>query len=186
TGGPPWLDTPDARAVIAVRLRTFLSGDSGVSAALCRELADLLESGVAPAVPRTGVGSAGEIIPLADAFGPLGGIGHVLGRNGRTMAACEALRERGHEEYRLGPREGHALLAGVPGTTALCLMRLADAGALEGAMESAAALSIAAAGASRDPYAPACARGDDILAGVLARVRAAAGEGPRARGLQAP
>ena len=185
-GGPPWLDAADARAVIAVRLRTFLSGDSGVSAALCRELAGLLESGVVPAVPRTGVGSAGEIIPLAHAFGPLVGIGHVLGRNGRTMAACEALRDRGHEEYRLGPREGHALLAGVPGTTALCLMRLADAGALEGAMESAAALSIAAAGASRDPYTAACARGDDVLADVLGRLRAAVGALPEPRSLQAP
>ena len=186
TGGPPWLDTPDARAVIAVRLRTFLSGDSGVSAALCRELAGLLESGVVPAVPRTGVGSAGEIIPLAHAFGPLVGIGHVLGRSGRTVAACEALRDRGREEYRLGPREGHALLAGVPGTTALCLMRLAEAGALEGAMESAAALSIAAAGAPRDPYAAACARGDDILADVLGRLRAAVGALPEPRSLQAP
>ena len=186
TGGPPWLDAPDARAVIAVRLRTFLSGDSGVSAALCRELAGLLESGVVPAVPRTGVGSAGEIIPLAHAFGPLVGIGHVLGRSGRTVPALEALRDRGHEEYRLGPREGHALLAGVPGATALCLMRLAEAGALEGAMESAAALSIAAAGASRDPYAAACARGDGILADVLGRLRAAVGALPEPRSLQAP
>jgi histidine ammonia-lyase len=185
-GGPPWLDAPDARAVIAVRLRTFLSGDSGVSAALCRELADLLKSGVVPAVPRTGVGSAGEIIPLAHAFGPLVGIGHVLGRSGRTVAASEALRDRGHEEYRLGPREGHALLAGVPGTTALCLMRLAEAGTLEGTMESAAALSIAAAGAPRDPYVAACARGDDILADVLGRIRAAVGALPEPRSLQAP
>jgi histidine ammonia-lyase len=185
-GGPPWLDAADARAVIAVRLRTFLSGDSGVSAALCRELAGLLESGVVPAVPRTGVGSAGEIIPLAHAFGPLVGIGHVLGRSGRTVPALEALRDRGHEEYRLGPREGHALLAGVPGATALCLMRLAEAGALEGAMESAAALSIAAAGASRDPYAAACARGDGILADVLGRLRAAVGALPEPRSLQAP
>jgi histidine ammonia-lyase len=186
TGGPPWLDAADARAVIAVRLRTFRSGDSGVSAALCQELAGLLESGVAPAVPRTGVGSAGEIIPLAHAFGPLVGIGHVLGRSGRTVAAGEALRDRGQGEYRLGPREGHALLAGVPGTTALCLMRLAEAGVLEAAMESAAALSIVAAGASRDPYAAACARGDDLLARVLGRLRAAVGALPEPRALQAP
>ena len=211
TGGPPWLDAADARAVIAVRLRTFLSGDSGVSAALCLRLAEFLDLGIAPAVPRTGVGSAGEIIPLAHAFGPLAGIGRVLGLAAAppaaghpapvddtsrtadgtrvadgTRAAAEALLTLGLGEYRLGPREGHALLAGVPGATALALMRLAEAGALTAAMESAAALSIAAAGASRDPYAPACARGDDILAGVLARVRAAAGEDARPRGLQAP
>jgi histidine ammonia-lyase len=186
TGGPPWLDGADARAVIAVRLRTFLSGDSAVSAALCRELAGLLESGVVPAVPATGVGSAGEIIPLAHAFGPLVGIGQVLGRGGRAVAAGEALRHHGLGRYQLGPREGHALIAGVPGTTALCLMRLAEAGALEGAMESAAALSIAAAGAPRDPYARACARGDDILADVLRRLRAAVGALPEPRSLQAP
>jgi histidine ammonia-lyase len=186
TGGPPWLDAADTRAVIAVRLRTFLSGDSGVSAALCRRLAGLLESGVAPAVPRTGVGSAGEIIPLAHAFGPLVGIGQVLGPGGRAVPAGEALHDRGHEEYRLGPREGHALLAGVPGTTALSLMRLAEARALESVMESSAALSLAAAGAPRDPYAAACARGDDILAGVLGRLRAAVGALPEPRALQAP
>jgi histidine ammonia-lyase len=186
TGGPPWLDATDVRAIIAVRLRTFLSGDSGVSAALCQQLVGLLESGVAPAVPRTGVGSAGEIIPLAHAFGPLVGIGQVLGRAGRAVPAAEALRARGLGRCRLGPREGHALLAGVPGTTALCLMRLAEAGVLEAAMESAAALSIVAAGASRDPYAAACARGDDILARVLGRLRAAVGGLPEPRALQAP
>jgi histidine ammonia-lyase len=185
-GGPPWLDAADTRAIVAVRLRTFLSGDSGVSAALCQELAGLLESGEAPAVPRTGVGSAGEIIPLAHAFGPLVGFGHVLGPAGRAVPAAEALRAHGLGQYHLGPREGHALLAGVPGTTALCVMRLAEARALEAAMESAAALSITAARAPRDPYAAACARGDDLLAEVLGRLRAAVGGLPEPPVLQAP
>ena len=79
TGGPPWLDEADARALVAVRLRTFLSGDAGVSAALCQRLAEVLGAGLVPAVPRTGVGCAGEIVPLAHAFGPLCGIGRVLG-----------------------------------------------------------------------------------------------------------
>jgi histidine ammonia-lyase len=51
-------------------------------------------------------------------------------------------------------------------------------------MEAAAALSIAVAGASRDPYSAACGRGDDVLAGVLTRIRAAAGDQPQARSLQ--
>jgi histidine ammonia-lyase len=198
TGGPPWLDAGDARAVIAVRLRTFLSGDSGVSAALCRRLAGLLESGIVPAVPRTGVGSAGEIIPLAHAFGPLTGIGRVLrdaggtapaddtGPAGGTAPAAGALTACGLAAYRLGPREGHALLAGMPGATALGLMRLAEGRTLAAAMESATALSIAAAGASRDPYGAAVARGDEVMAGVLARLRARVGELPEPRALQAP
>jgi histidine ammonia-lyase len=187
TGGPPWLDTAEVRAIIAVRLRTFLAGDSGVSAGLCQRLAALLDGGIIPAIPRTGVGSAGEIMPLAHAFGPLAGIGQVLAHpGGPTVPASEALRARGLGEFSLGPREGHALLAGVPGATALCLLRQAEATALGSAMEAAAALSIAAASASRDPYADACARGDDVLAGVLGRLRALAGDQPEPRALQAP
>jgi histidine ammonia-lyase len=186
TGGPPWLDAAEVRAIVAVRLRTFLSGDSGVSAGLCQRLAAFLDEGLVPAVPRTGVGCAGEIMPLAHAFGPLVGIGLVVSRSGETVPASDVLRSSGLGEFGLGPREGHALLAGVPGATALCLMRLAEARALQAAMEEAAALSIAAASASRDPYSRACARGDDILAGVLGRLRAVIGDQSEPAALQAP
>ena len=181
TGGPPWLDVADARALLAVRLRTFLSGDSGVSAELCQRLVDFLDTGLVPAVPRTGAGSAGEIIPLAHAFGPLAGIGQVLGPGSQTRPARDALREHGLDEFPLGPKEGIALLAGVPGATALCVRRCAEAMVLQTRMEAAAALSIVAAGAPRDPYLDACARGDDILSQVLRRLRQAIGEPPGAR-----
>ena len=186
TGGPPWLDEADARALIAVRLRTFLSGDAGVSAALCQRLADILGAGLVPAVPRTGVGCAGEIVPLAHAFGPLCGIGRVLGPDRGTRPAADALREHGLPVFSLGPREGHALLAGVPGATALGIGRLADARALAARMEAAAALSIVAASASRDPYRAECARGDPILGQVLGRLRVAVGEPAGPVALQAP
>jgi histidine ammonia-lyase len=181
TGGPPWLDAADARALLAVRLRTFLSGDAGVSAELCQRLVDFLDAGIVPAVPRTGAGSAGEIIPLAHAFGPLAGIGQVLGPGGQTRPAGDALREHGLGEFTLGPKEGIALLAGVPGATALCVRRYAEAVALQAGMEAAAALSIVAAGAPRDPYLDACARGDEILGQVLRRLRQAIGDIPSAR-----
>ncbi len=164
TGGPPWLGAADVRAIIAVRLRTFLSGDAGVSAALCQRLVDILHAGIVPAVPRTGVGTAGEIMPLAHMFGPLAGLGRVLAPADRepaglaTRPAAEALAERGLGAYRLGPKEGIALLAGVPGATALALRRLAEARILASQMETAAALAIAAVRASRDPYRAACAR----------------------------
>ena len=186
TGGPPWLDVGDARALIAVRLRTFLSGDAGVSAALCQRLAGALDAGLIPAVPRTGVGSAGEIVPLAHAFGPLCGIGRVLAPGGGTRPAGEALREHGLTEFALGPREGHALLAGVPGATALAIRRVTDARALAARMESAAALSIVAASASRDPYRAECARGDPLLGQVLGRLRRAVGDPAEPVALQAP
>jgi histidine ammonia-lyase len=94
SGGPPWLAAADVRALFAVRLRTFLSGDAGVSGALCQRLADFLNEGIVPAVPRTGAGSAGEIIPLAHAFGPLAGIGQVLGAGDEARPAAGALVSR--------------------------------------------------------------------------------------------
>ena len=159
-GGPPWLSPPEVRAIYAARLLTFLSGDAGVSAALCRRLADFLNEGIVPAVPRLGAGTAGEITQLAHAFGPLAGIGRVLGPDGTTRPAGEALRDHGLAEFSLGPKEGIALIQGVPGTTALCVLRLHEAAALASLMEASAALSIVAAGASRDPYSTVCGRGD--------------------------
>jgi histidine ammonia-lyase len=186
TGGPPWLSEPEVRAVVAVRLLTFLTGDAAVSAELCQRLADLINRGVVPAVPRAGGGAAGEIIPLAHAFGPVAAIGRVLRPDGTTVPAGEALREHGLDAFTLGPKEGIALIEGVPGATALCTLRLGEAAALTSLMERSAALSIAAVRASRDPYRAACARGDDLLAAVLVRLRAAAGDEPSPRSLQAP
>jgi histidine ammonia-lyase len=186
TGGPPWLDEPEVRAVLLARLLTFLSGDAGVSGALCERLADFLNHGVVPAVPRAGVGAAGEIMQLAHAFGPVAGIGQVIGPGGTLRPAAEALRARGLDEFSLGPKEGIALIEGVPGTTGLCALRLGEAAALASLMEAAAALSIVVARAPRDPYDAACGRGDDLLAGVLGRLRSLVGGEPEPRSLQAP
>jgi histidine ammonia-lyase len=186
TGGPPWLADAEARAVFAVRLRTFLSGDAGVSGQLCQRLADFLAAGIAPAIPRTGLGCAGEIIALAHAFGPLAGIGQVLAPGGTTRPAADALREHRIDEFVLGPKEGIALLAGLPGATALAVLRYREAAALAARMEAAAALSITAVRAPRDPYDQACARGDAELGRVLARLRQAVGDLAEPPVLQAP
>jgi histidine ammonia-lyase len=185
-GGPPWLSETDARAIVVVRLLTFLTGDAAVSDGLCQRLADLLNDGIVPAVPEAAAGTAGEITQLAHAFGPLAGIGRVLGPGGTTRPAAEALREHGLAEFGLGPKEGIALIQGVPGATGLAVLRLGEAATLTSLMEAAAALSIAVIRAPRDPYRAACGRGDEVLAAVLARLRAAAGDEPSPRSLQAP
>jgi histidine ammonia-lyase len=186
TGGPPWLSQSEVRAILTVRLLTFLSGDAAVSAGLCQRLAEFLNRGIVPAVPRSGMGAAGEIMQLAHAFGPLAGIGQVLGPGGDLSPARQALRTSGLSQFALGPKEGIALIEGVPGATALSVLRHHAAVELTSLMEASAALSIAAAGASRDPYSAACGRGDDLLAGVLGRIRAAAGDDSSPRSLQAP
>jgi histidine ammonia-lyase len=193
TGGPPWLAEAEVRAIIAVRLRTFLSGDAAVSASLCQRLADFLAAGIVPAVPQDGAGCAGEIIQLAHCFGPLVGLGSVLRHAGDGVTPVDdvaptdaALAEYRLAAYELGPKEGIALLAGVPGATALSILAGGEAETVSAMMTAAAGLSIAAIGAPIDPYSAACARGDDVLGDVLSSLRAIIDPDGQPRMLQAP
>ncbi|HXB47306.1 MAG TPA: aromatic amino acid lyase [Streptosporangiaceae bacterium] len=187
TGGPPWLGEADVRAIVAVRLRTFLSGDAAVSASLCQRLADFLAARIVPAVPRDGAGCAGEIIQLAHCFGPLAGLGSVLLPAGQGVTpAADALAGHGLAAYELGAKEGIALLAGVPGATALSILAVDEAKTVSAMMTAAAGLSIAAIGAPVDPYTAACARGDEVLGDVLGSLRAIIEPAGQRRMLQAP
>ncbi|HTZ91973.1 MAG TPA: aromatic amino acid lyase [Streptosporangiaceae bacterium] len=197
TGGSPWLPEADVRAIFAVRLRTFLSGDAAVSAELCQRLADFLAARIVPAVPHDGAGSAGEIIQLAHCFGPLAGLGSVLAPGAAADAcgadgvpaispAADVLAERGLAAYQPGPKEGIALLAGVPGATALSILAAGEAESLASMMTAAAGLSIAVIAAPPDPYAAACARADEVLADVLGSLRAITEPAGQVRMLQAP
>jgi histidine ammonia-lyase len=174
-GGPPWLPAEEARALLAARLGNLLSGHAGVSPDLCRFLADRLNDGFTPAVPRRAVGCAGEVIPLAHAFQTLVGVGHVLGPDGRPRDAGAALAARGVAPYQLQAKEGIALLAGAPAAAALALARLRAGERLAGQLLAAAAAAIDALRAPLDPYDEAVGRlaGDPVLVGVLARLRRA-------------
>ena len=173
-GSPPWLDEGEARAVLAVRLARFCLGRAGVSADLCRLLEDRLNDGFTPAIPRTGIGCAGEVIPLAHAFQTLVGVGRVLAGDGGTEDAAAALAARGVAPYAPRPKEGIALLAGSPGTLALAIVRARECAALADGMLEAAACSLDASGVPLDAVSPAVAAlaGDPVLDGVIARLGA--------------
>ncbi len=186
-GSDPWLSRRQARATLAARLRTLLTGDAAVSIGLCEQLVALLNADVLPALPATGSGAAGEIIALAHLGGLVTGSGSALGSDGIAVRpASAALAEAGLERYPLGVKEGVALLEGVPTTCALAVLagerarRLADRAAVVGG------IGIAVIRAHRDPYSPLLARQDDALAAALQRIRAVAGPEPQPRALQAP
>ncbi|WP_238176359.1 aromatic amino acid lyase [Kribbella albertanoniae] len=157
-GGPPWLPADEARAVLLGRLRTFLNGDAGVSVELIQQLVALINSNVVVQIPAEGAGSAGEIIPLAHAFG----------------------------SFEPGPKEGIALLAGIPGATGRAALHVVRARRLADRLSAVAAGAISVVGANRAPYQPLAGRGDDVLAGELARLLELAGPEAEPRGLQAP
>ncbi|WP_409186812.1 aromatic amino acid lyase [Amycolatopsis sp. VS8301801F10] len=112
-GGKPWLSAELTRALLRMRLRGFLRGDAAVSPELVVFLADRINDGFLPAVPRDSLGSAGEIIPLAHAFQTFVGLGTVL-EEGAEIPAAEALRRRGVRPFVLGPKEGASLIQGSP------------------------------------------------------------------------
>jgi histidine ammonia-lyase len=187
-GGPPWLSPAETRAVLAVRLRTFLNGDAAVSAKLCGRLAESIARGVLPAIPRRSTGAAGEIVGLAHLGAALTGAGDVLapGPGAGTRPAGQALAEAGLLPLRLGPKEGVALIEGVPMTTALAV--LAAGGAREVLRHALTVLAaeFAITGAARDVLDARLARGDDALARVTGRLRDLAGPVSRPHALQPP
>jgi len=181
-GSAPWLSPKEVRALLAVRLRTFLHPEAAVSTGLLLRLADLLARDVLPAVPARGGGAAGEIVPLAHAGAVVLGGGRTLGGN---LRAEDVRPENSPPGYSFAAKEGVAFLEGVPGATALALLRGRSAADLlrRGTLVLAASAEVLRA--SHDPVHPGLARGDDVLADVLAGLRALRPAGD-VHGLQAP
>ncbi|TVT10861.1 aromatic amino acid lyase [Amycolatopsis bartoniae] len=181
-GGPPWLPAEDVRALFAVRLRGLLTPETGASADAVRFLADRLNDGFVPAVPATGSGAAGEIIPLSHAFQTFLGLGTML--DGST--AADALAARGAEPYRPGPKEGATFIQGTPIATAHGILRSRDTRQALELQTLAAALTIDALGAPRGLYRPDLAGPDTVLASVLQRVAELTAGGTERGLVQAP
>jgi histidine ammonia-lyase len=185
-GAEPWLDQRTVRAVLAVRLRTLLGSEVGVSGELVAALAAVLDTDLRPAVPSRGNGAAGEIIPLAHLGGLLIGTGQVVAPDGWLLDAGEALAAAGLQPHRFGPKEGVAFLQGVPVATARALLLGTEVRLLAAQQLAVAAGSIVFVRAPRDPYDAALDREDDVLAHVHARLRALVGNEDAPQMLQAP
>ena len=184
-GTAPWLDGRSARAAVATRLRTLLEEESGVSPALAQALVDLLAADLHPAVPATGNGAAGEIIPLAHLGGFLTGLGDGVAPGGAAPAEV-LLRDAGLTPYAFGAKEGVAFLQGVPVASAEAVLLGADARLLASQVPTVAAGELVLTRAPRDPYAAPLARGDADLGRVLGVLRDLTGDEPAPRMLQAP
>ncbi|MEV7549062.1 aromatic amino acid lyase [Amycolatopsis sp. NPDC089917] len=164
-GGPPWLSPAEARWLLLVRLRDLLAPEAGASPELVTFLVDRLNEGFTPAVPRTGLGSAGEIIPLAHAFQTFLGVGTVL-VDGVETPASEVLAK----PYEPGLKEGTTLIQGSPLAETLAAFALAEVRRLVDLQTLAAAIAIDVLGAPQAIYRPALAGDDRVLRAVLAEV----------------
>lgn len=173
-GGPPFLHRGEARAVLLARLAGFLSGHAGVTPELCSFIAARLNDDFVPAIPRTDLGSSGEIIPLSHAFGTFLGLGEVLAAHETTRSSAEALAERDASPYVPAAKEGIALLAGAPGTLALAIARRRTIAVLLRQLTVCWACAIDALGAPLTPYDPVVGElaTDPIMHRILTRLGA--------------
>ncbi|MEU8413734.1 aromatic amino acid lyase [Amycolatopsis japonica] len=161
-GGPPWLSAEEVRWLLLVRLRDLLAPEAGASPELVTFLVDRLNEGFTPAVPRTGLGSAGEIIPLAHAFQTFLGVGTVL-VDGVETPASEVLAE----PYEPGLKEAATLIQGSPLAETLAAFARTEVQQVVDLQTLAAAIAIDVLGAPQGVYRPALAGDDKVLESVL-------------------
>jgi histidine ammonia-lyase len=185
-GTAPWLDRRQVRAALATRLRTLLEPEAGASPALATALAAVLAADLHPAVPASGYGAAGEIVPLAHLGAFLTGRGEGLDAAGAPRPARRLLHDAGLAPYSFRSKEGVTFLEGVPVAGADAVLLGAEARVLAAQALTLAAAEVALVRAPRDPYDAALARGDEELALVLGSLRELVGPEPAPRMLQAP
>ncbi len=112
-GTGPALAPEIVRGAMAVRLNGLLLGHSGIRPLVVERVAELLNGGYVPHVPRTGsLGASGDLAPSAHAFLPLLGEGHVYAPSGELVTGAEALRALGMAPLALESKEGLALING--------------------------------------------------------------------------
>jgi len=112
------------RAMLAIRVNTLMRGHSGIRVSTLQALAELLNRGVIPVIPRKGsVGASGDLAPLSHLAIVLLGGGEAFYRNER-LPGSEALRRAGLEPIELSYKEGLALNNGTTQMLATAVLAL--------------------------------------------------------------
>lgn len=112
------------RAIMATMLNDFCHGQSGISPAVPQQIADLLNAGITPLVPRQG--SVGYIVHGAHIGLALIGVGDVT-MAGQRMSAADALTAAGLSPVELATKDGLCLVNGTRCLTGLACLALVEA-----------------------------------------------------------
>jgi histidine ammonia-lyase len=173
TGVGPALSPRVTRRVLILKLATFAAGASGVTEALAERIVTLLNADCLPVIPAKGsVGASGDLAPLAHLGACLLGEGDAVLR-GTRMPAREALKALDLGPFRLGPKEGLALVNGTQVSTALAIEGLFEAEACLAAALTCGALSVEAGSGTAAAFDPRihAMRGQPGQAAVAAVLR---------------
>ena len=130
------------RAMMAVRINTLMRGHSGIRVETLQALADMLNAGIVPVVPKLGsVGASGDLAPLSHLAIVLLGGGEAFFR-GERLPGGEALAKAGLAPVRLSHKEGLALNNGTAQMLATGVLAVARLEELCDTADLAAAMTL--------------------------------------------
>ena len=132
------------RAMQVIRINTLMRGHSGIRVSTLQALAEMLNRGVVPIVPRKGsVGASGDLAPLSHLALVLLGGGEAW-FEGQRIPGAEALRRAGIEPVRLSYKEGLALNNGTAQMLATATLAIGELERLLDTADLAAAMTLEA------------------------------------------
>lgn len=144
TGVGDYLPYSVVRAMMAVRVQTFLNGNSGIRLEVIQSLLQMINKGVYPLVPSQGsLGASGDLAPLAHMALLLIGEGQAY-YQGEILPGAKAMQKAGIPLIDPEAKEGLALTNGTSLMTAIGAITIHKACALADIADAAAALSIEA------------------------------------------
>lgn len=148
------LDEETVRAVMALRIKDFALGHSGIRLETVQHLITMLNKGVCPVVPEKGsVGASGDLIPLAHLSLVMIGLGEAYYK-GQRMSGAEVLNHCGITPLRLEAAEGLALINGTQVMGAIGGLVVYDAMNLAKLIDIASAMSLEVLMGSRTEFDP--------------------------------
>jgi histidine ammonia-lyase len=130
------------RAMLVIRINTLMKGHSGIRVLTLQAMADMLNAGIVPIVPKLGsVGASGDLAPLSHLAIVLLGGGEAF-LDGERMPGGEALARAGLTPVTLSYKEGLALNNGTAQMLACGVLALHQLEELLDTADLAAAMTI--------------------------------------------
>ena len=143
------------RALMLLRLKTLVSGRTGVRPELATTYADLINAQITPIVHEYGsLGCSGDLAPLAHCALVLMGEGRAVGPDGIEKPVPELLTAAGIKPIELREKEGLALINGTDGMLGMLVLALHDLSKLCDQADVVAAMSVEAQMGTDQVYRP--------------------------------
>jgi histidine ammonia-lyase len=143
------------RALMLLRLKTLVSGRTGVRPELATTYADLINAQITPIVHEYGsLGCSGDLAPLAHCALVLMGEGRAVGPDGSEKPVPELLAVAGIKPIELREKEGLALINGTDGMLGMLILALHDLNKLCDQGDVVAAMSVEAQMGTDQVYRP--------------------------------